>query len=260
MQPDEIWETGWTRFAYCEKYSACRKHCVFSGTTILSARKTAIFRTRILLSSTFRVDIEIRACSQSRVELSRGTSGFAVTTAKDPWFFLNERSLSTRRSSSPGSDLAGKQGCASGLTLRRRYVLLIAASISLLTQSWWRYYNYNYRVKSKSYTTLLNFLRLHVDLLLHAVFFFFMRERGKEKISRIYYLAFLSRYLVIMRASKKIAAELPIGRKLIDPVFAQLQADVRSVLHRAGNHKSCCDRFIVDILDIDKFILSASFR
>jgi len=45
-----------------------------------------------------------------------------------------------------------------------------------------------------------------------------------------------------MRASKKIAAELPIGRKLIDPVFAQLQADVRSVLYRAGNHK-CCDRF-----------------
>lgn len=51
----------------------------------------------------------------------------------DRGFFLNERCLSTRRNN-PGFDLARKQGCAFSLTLRRRYVLLIAASISLLTQ------------------------------------------------------------------------------------------------------------------------------
>lgn len=120
-----------------EKYSACRRlffpichFQYFLEMTILGARNAPVlsdpFWSR--LSSTFRADIQIR----NLVNLSRGTNSFAITTAND-----HGRSLTkgvSRLVGILGSDLAGKQGCAFGLTLRRRYVLLMAASISLLTQ------------------------------------------------------------------------------------------------------------------------------
>ena len=107
----------------------------FLEMTILGARNLAApFWTRSGLD--FRARFACLKCpnhAYNLIELSPEMNDFAIMTANDRGFFLNERCLLTRRNN-PGFDLARKQGCAFSLMLRRRYVLLIAASISLLTQ------------------------------------------------------------------------------------------------------------------------------
>jgi len=121
---------------YVIENSASRRRTVFPGNDNPRRKKLGGAILNPFWSLDFRARFACLKCpnhAYNLIELSPEMNDFAIMTANDRGFFLNERCLSTRRNN-PGFDLARKQGCAFSLTLRRRYVLLIAASISLLTQ------------------------------------------------------------------------------------------------------------------------------